>query len=202
MSCRALSLVMASALVLSAPRARADDKPAGSDTPSGATFRQGGALLDRSPQRRPFTISVFAGAPYAYYYYGVPFGVGGRFMIPIVHDGFIPPLNDSFGIEFGADLYGTYGVDRRFYTTFGLPVEVYWQFHFTSKFSAYVKVGAVLEFNFVPYTVCAPGAVVCRGYVYPSPIGNAGIIFRFTKTVSFRAEAGYPWVKIGFGFDL
>jgi hypothetical protein len=175
-----------------------DAKPATSDTPNGSTFHQSGALLDRSPQKRKMMISIFAGLPYGYYYYGFPFGVGGRFMIPILHDGFIPPVNDSFGIEFGADLSGVLG--SYFYPIIGLPAEVYWQFHFTKKFSAYAKAGVVIEFNPVPYT-CGP-ATVCRGYVSASPIGNVGLIYKFSESVSFRAEAGYPWIKIGLGFDI
>ncbi|MBL8916600.1 MAG: hypothetical protein JNM17_38220 [Archangium sp.] len=187
------------ALALSSLPVLADDKPSGgSDTPSSATFRQSGALLDRNPQKRNMMISVFVGFPYGYYYYGFPFGVGGRFLIPILHDGFIPPVNDSFGIEFGADLSGVLGA--YFYPTIGLPVEVYWQFHFTSKFSAYAKAGVVIEFNPVPYTCNGNG--ICRGYVSASPIGNLGLIYKFSEKVSFRAEAGYPWIKVGLGFDL
>lgn len=194
-----LALALASLPAFAEDEKDKDAKPAAtSDTPTGATFHQNGALLDRSPQKRKMMISIFAGLPYGYYYYGFPFGVGGRFLIPILHDGFISTVNESFGIEFGADLLGVLGA--RFYPTIGLPVEVYWQFHFTSKLSAYAKAGVVIEFNPVPYTCGA--SIVCRGYVSASPIGNVGLIYKFGPTVSFRAEAGYPWIKVGLGFDL
>lgn len=188
------------AAALSAKPVLADDPPpSGSDTPTESTWRRQGALLDRSPQRRSNVLSLFLGIPYGgYYFYGFPFGVGGRFLIPILHDGFIPAINDSFSIEFGADLYGVAGT--RFYPTLGIPVEVMWGFHFTQKFSAYAKVGAVLEINFVPYA-CG-GGILCRGVVSASPIGNVGLIYKFSEKISFRAEAGYPWIKVGFGFDM
>jgi hypothetical protein len=187
------------AALLAAPVLADDAKPTTSDSPSEAMFRQSGALLDRSPQRRPMMLSFFLGVPYNYSFYGFPFGLGARFMIPIVHDGFIAPVNDSFGIEFGADLFGVAGT--RFYPSLGIPVEVYWQFHFTKNFSAYAKVGAMLEVNFVGY---ACTTVACRAYtpVWFQPIGNVGIIYKFSQKVSFRAEAGYPWIKVGLGIDL
>ena len=189
------------ALALVSTPVLAEEAKSGSDTPTEATFHQQGALFDRSPQHRPQMLSVFVGSPYGYYYYGgFPFGLGARYQIPILHDGFIPAVNDSFEIEFGLDFSGVVGY--AFYPTLGIPVELMWQFHFTKKFSAYVKVGAVLEINFVPYYCnfggCGPG----YGPVGVHPIGNLGIIYKFTEKVSFRAEAGYPWVKVGLGFDL
>ncbi len=187
------------ALALVATPVLADDAaPSGSDTPTESTWRRSGALLDRSPQHRSQMLSIFLGLPYGYFYYGFPFGIGGRYLIPILHDGFLPSVNDSFSIEFGADLSGAVGT--RFYPILGIPVEVMWQFHFTSKFSAYAKVGVVLEFNFVPY-VCS-GTIACRGFVSASPIGNLGLVYKFTEKVSFRAEVGYPWIKVGLGFDM
>ncbi len=173
---------------------------AASDTPTETTWRQPGALLDRSPQRRPHMFSFFLGFPYGYYGYvygGVPFGLGVRYMIPLIHDGFVPSLNDSFNIEFGADFGGI--ATRVFYPIISIPVEVMWRLHFTSRFSGYVKVGAALEFNVVSYCTTA---YPCRTLVSANVIANVGLIYRFTDTVSFRAEAGYPWLKVGLGFDI
>lgn len=199
---RRLAKMTLMALALVATPVLADDAPpATSDTPSGNTWRRSGALLDRSAQRRSNMLSIFLGLPYGYYYYGFPFGIGGRFLIPILHDGFIPSVNDSFSIEFGLDLSGAVGT--RFYPTLGIPVEVLWQFHFTQKFSGYVKLGAVLEINFVPY-VCVGNFCGVTRYapVSASPIGGLGIMYKFSEKISFRAELGYPWAKVGLGFDM
>jgi hypothetical protein len=198
---RSAKFILLAAALMATPVLADDPPPSGSDTPTESTWRRKGALLDRSPQRRSNMLSLFVGLPYGYFYYGFPFGIGGRFLIPLVHDGFIPALNDSFSIEFGLDLTGAAGFGR-FYPTLGIPVEVMWAFHLTEKFAAYAKLGAVLEINFVPY-VCSGGFCgPARGVVSASPIGNVGIIYKFSQSVSFRAEAGYPWVKIGLGFDM
>lgn len=197
---RTLKMVLVATTLMALP-VMADDAPSkGSDTPSESTFRRSGALLDRSPQHRSQMLSIFLGLPYGYYYYGFPFGIGGRYLIPIIHDGFLPAVNDSFSIEFGLDLSGAVG--SRFYPTLGIPVEVMWAFHFTQKFAAYAKLGAVLEINFVPY-VCS--TVACGPLYAPvsvKPIGNLGLIYKFSEKVSFRAEVGYPWIKVGLGFDM
>ena len=156
--------------------------------------------MDRSPQRRSQMLSIFLGLPYGYFYYGFPFGLGGRYLIPILHDGFIPAVNDEFSIEFGADLSGAVGT--RFYPILGIPVEVLWNFHFTQKFSAYVKAGVVLEINFVPYVCVGNVCGATRGVVSASPVGNIGLMYKFSDKISFRAEAGYPWIKVGLGFDM
>lgn len=199
---RFLQIVLVAAALAASP-VWADEESKGSDTPSENTFRRSGSLLDRSPQHRSQMLSIFLGLPYGYfgYYGGFPFGLGARYEIPIIHDGFIPSVNDEFGIEFGLDFSGVLGgyVRTAFYPVLSLPVEVMWQFHFTPKFSAYAKVGVALEFNFVTY---CPAAGYCRSVVTAGPIGNIGLIYKFTEKISFRAEAGYPWVKVGLGFDM
>ena len=193
---RFTKLVLVAVTLMATPVLAEDEKPVESGD---SGYRQRGALLDRSPQRRSQMLSIFLGLPYGYFYYGFPFGLGGRYLIPILHDGFIPALNDEFSIEFGADLSGAVG-NRVFYPTLGIPVEVMWNFHFTQKFAAYVKAGVVLEINFVSY-VCTVGTL-CRGVVSASPIGNIGLMYKFSDKISFRAEAGYPWIKVGLGFDM
>src|SRR5690242_11393234 len=75
-----------------------------------SAFRQRDGLLDVSGKTRKQMLSFFAGIPwggylgYGYGYGGFPLDLGARYYIPIVHNGFIPQINDSFGIEFGADL--------------------------------------------------------------------------------------------------
>lgn len=160
--------------------------------------RSSGGLLDASTHRRPMMLSLFAGIPHAYgwYYGGVPFGVGARFLIPLVHDGFIPKVNDEFDIEFGADFFG---ISRgAFYGVFSLPVEVMWRFHMVDRLSLYAKLGVAIEFGVSNYCGFGP----CRsGFgVGVQPIGSVGLIFMATKTVALRLEAGYPWVKVGVGF--
>lgn len=193
---RRIAKLLVVALALAASPVLAEEGEASS---GGNALRRSGALLDRGPQKRPMMLSLFAGVPYGYFYYaGFPFGIGGRFYIPIVHDGFIPPVNDSFGIEFGLDFSGVAG--RSVYPVFAIPVEVMWRFHFQKTFSLYAKIGIALQFNVVSY--CPYTGYRSCGLVTADGIGNVGLIWHFTQKVALRVEAGYPWLKIGLGFDL
>ena len=102
----ALALVLATSFVGSAALAD-DDKPASSSGGSvDPSLRGPGSLSDASPQRRHPMLSFFLGFPAGYWGYGgIPFSVGARYLQPILHDGFVPSLNDSFGVEAGVDLY-------------------------------------------------------------------------------------------------
>lgn len=197
MMTRTLKMVSIAVALAASPVLADDDAP--KQESSGNVFRRSGALLDRSPQHRPQMFSAFLGLPYGYFYYaGFPFGIGLRYQIPILHDGFIPPVNDSFGIEFGVDFSGVAG--SRFYPVLAIPVEVLWQFHMTKTFSLYAKVGIALQFNIVSY--CPYTYYRSCGVVTADGIGNVGLIWHFTQKIALRVEAGYPWLKVGLGFDI
>jgi len=153
-------------------------------------------LLDKSTGhvRQPM-LSFFLGFPfgtgYGYSgYYGVfNFGLGARFYIPIVQEGFLPMLNDSFGIEFGADtifVFGGFGYGLGF--ALGIPVEARWSFHIFPKLEAYAKLGIGLGLFF--WSGVTP---------YPIFVANVGVLFRLNKTFYLRAELGSPAVKVGIG---
>ena len=93
-------------------------------------FRQAGGLLDRGEHKRDMMVSAFVGLPWYFGYGGFPLGVSGRFYLPLMHDGFIPPVNDSFGLEFGADflaVFASFGT----LVEIGIPAEVLWTFYLT-----------------------------------------------------------------------
>jgi hypothetical protein len=157
-----------------------------------------GGLHDASPQDRPMMLSFFAGINYGYYAdFGFPLQLGGRFYIPLVRDGFIPKLNDEFGLEFGLDLNFTFISDTYSYyhdsTVFGLgfPVEAMYDFHFTPTLDAYVKAGLIFGGDFSDH-------LHDGFYVYF--MTTVGMRLKITPSMYFRAEAGFPWVKAGLGF--
>ncbi len=162
------------------------------------SFRDRGGLLDASSQRRPSMLSLFIGFPYAYSYYGFPLGLSGRYYFPVLNDGFVPTINDSFGLEFGADLalYSRGG----FSTFLAIPIEAMWALHFFPKFAAYLKLGAAIEFRLG--RACARDECFEGLGVGAYPIGTLGFWYAFTDVVRFRLELGYPWVKIGLGFAI
>lgn len=120
-----------------------------------------------------------------------PFIFAGRFYIPIMHDGFLPPINDEFGVEFGADM-NVYTGGGRF--GLGFPVTAMWDFHFSEMFDAYCKAGFILGNDFVD---TRNGN---RNDFWYGPVAAAGIRLRITDWLYFRAEGGYPVVMAGLGF--
>ncbi len=152
----------------------------------GGGMRRSGYLLDASPQQRDMRLAIFGVLPYGYFGYGgFPVGVGATFYIPLVKDGFIPPLNDEFGIDFGADafIFFGYGVAP---IAFWVPVSVLWTFHFTDKLALYAKAGVALRIW--------PGFV---NAVFPDFTTAVGLNFMLSKGFGLRAEAGYPGIKLG-----
>lgn len=160
----------------------ADEAPAA----EGSGMHRPGFLLDRAEHSRDMILDLHVTLPYGHFFFGgFGIGVGGVFYIPLVRDGFIPPLNDEFGIDFGADvvLYPGY-ISGIFSLT--VPVTVVWTFHITDTFSAYAKAGIALR--------VWPGSLYA---IYPDPVGAAGINYMLSKSFGLRAEVGYPGIKVG-----
>ena len=181
-----LSFVLASSLALAQEGSNEGGEGGGSG------MRRSGYLLDRSPQQRDMRLAVYAVIPYGYAYYAFPLGAGATFYIPIVKDGFIPPLNDEFGIDFGADIVAFFGYASPL--AFWIPVSAVWTFHFTDRFSLYGKLGIALRIW--------PGYVGFGAAVFPDFIGAVGLNFMLSKSFGLRAEAGYPGLKLGVVFNF
>lgn len=152
-------------------------------------------LMDTSPQDRSNQLSFWLGLPFAY---GFGLDVGVRFSIPLVKNGFIPRLNNSFELEFGGDLayylgYYTYSVIIPY-----VEAAVRWTFYIVPKFAAYAKVGLGLGYAITAYSGFTP--------FYLSIPFSVGILYWITPSFALRAEAGggydYYGVRIGIGFDL
>ncbi len=190
-------LTLVTALLLAAVAA-ADTSKSGSDVTLNPDVHAQGALTDASPQHRPQMASFFVGLPFGYWGYGFPLGVGARYQIPILHDGFIPSINDSFAVEIGADLSL---INSSYWVPFiSIPVEAMWTLYFLQNFAGYIKLGLALEMSFSNF--CFGG--FCRsgfgaGVV---PIGTIGVMFKLSPSLVLRVEAGYPWLKVGIGIPL
>lgn len=171
-----LSLVVVSSLSFA-------DEPAAAEGGSG--MRRSGYLLDASSQERPMLLGIHAIVPYGYGFFGFGLGAGATFYIPLVKDGFIPPVNDEFGIDFGADLALFFAYSSAPFSI-TIPVCALWTFHITDKFSAYAKVGIALRIH--------PG---WSSPVLPDWVSVLGVNYMFSKGFGIRAEGGYPGLKIG-----
>lgn len=160
-------------------------------------LRAPGGLLDDGMKHRSPQLTLFVGLPSWYWGFG-PVGIGGRFYAPLLHQGLLPGVNDSFGIEVGADL-SFYGFNT-FASFLDIPVEAMWTLHLVPSVAAYLKFGVALELRF--------GSGYWGGYrwsngdVGPVLVGAAGVSVQLTPRITLRLEFGYPWFKLGLGFPF
>jgi hypothetical protein len=163
-------------------------------------WRAPGHLLDGSAQIRPHQIAVMWGIPWSF---GgtFPLSLGARYHLPLVHNGFIPKLNEWFGLELGAD------VDLYFWSGSTLcrlivPVEAFWAFRFNPSLAVYTRLGVGFEFWF--------GSGAWRWGTHRSGfrftarvISQWGVMWNFSEKLNLRAETGYPYfLRIGIGFNI
>lgn len=188
---RTLSATLLSlALVLVTPSvARADEA---ADESSASAVRQSGGLLDRSSQSRDQMFSVFASPTW---FLGFGIGVGARYTLPIVNEGFIPALNDSVELEFGGDasMGGWAGYS---YTTFTPAAEARWTFHITDQFSAYGKLGLGWTFAFANDSTF--GSTYGVGWLYW--MAGPGVLYKLNDSIALRAEISNYGLRAGVGF--
>lgn len=148
-------------------------------TTSGDSMRSPGGLYDATPHTRKSGVTIFGNLAW-----GSGLGLGGRFTLPLVADGFLAEINDSIELEFGGDFYflGWFG-----YTSLDIPVEARWTFHILPNFSAYAKVAIGAELWFQP------------GGISFWPLFNIGpgIAYRLGENFVLRAEAGNRGLRVG-----
>ncbi|MBN1205137.1 MAG: outer membrane beta-barrel protein [Myxococcaceae bacterium] len=167
---------------------------------SAATAPQGaaGGLYDTGPQERSPMLSFFGIVPW---WYGFGIGAGARYEMPIVPEGFIPTLNDSFELELGGDVWyadwGYLGTGYS-YTGLAIPVEGRWTFHFTPKLAAYGKLG--LGWHFIFWGDSVTGSSFSGGGLYWN--SATGVLYKLGDSFWLRGELGYTGLKLGAGFKF
>lgn len=127
------------------------------------------------------------GAPYGY-----GLALGGRFGVPLLHNGFVDELNNSVYLNFGADLYNTY--DRRIDGRgmgLGIPIAVQWNFYFTDEFSAFGELGANLY--------AGPAFFGGDAFLVDSTwlITSVGGRYHFSEATALHVRLGWPYASIG-----
>jgi hypothetical protein len=179
-----------------APEQSAPPPPPPNYAPAPAPAVQEGSIRDASDKRRPFTLSVLAYVPW---WYGIGIGARVGFEIPIVHNGFIPSINDSFSLEPSfAIAYSTYNqfsyYDDLHALRYTPALAVLWSFYFSPKFRVY---GAVnLGYTIVDYTGDLGGyEFKSDDYFYYEV--SAGIFYDFNQHLSVRAELGWQGLRGG-----
>jgi len=122
------------------------------------------------------------------------FGPGVRFGIPSAGPAFVPKINDSVAISFGAELLRSYrkycagpSCDDLGYWGLFIPVALQWNFWLTDKWSAFGEPGLVVRTAF-------DGCSKVQGCGGP-PVYFAGWVgarYHFTDTVSLTMRVGFP----------
>jgi hypothetical protein len=125
---------------------------------------------------------------YAYGSGFVGFGGGFRASIKILDRGFIPSLNNSVGISFGADFTTCpdYACTDSF--QFWIPVTLQWNFYLTKQWNAFADLGFALQNDGF------------FDHVYPSFVAEIGGRYQFSDTMSLTMRLGFPFFSVGVSF--
>jgi hypothetical protein len=139
-------------------------------------------------------------------------GLAGWYSFPIVKDGFIAPINDSFNLEFGAALdytwwnygYGVAGLDDCGYHTTGItPMGgVRWDFYLTPSWTVFGKAKAGIGYRTVSGSCNGVDLSDARGGTVFVPDGGAGAYWNFAPDMGMRFEVGYRGASVGLSINL
>ena len=135
---------------------------------------------------RPQLLDLHAGFPV----FGVGAALGARYGIPLVTNGFVPPINNSVYVNFGADVYTLSG----FGIGIGIPVSMQWNFYFTDEWSAFGEVGLNL--------FLAPGGGGGNLLLFGTNniISTVGGRYHLNDSVALHLRLGNPYAAFGVEF--
>jgi hypothetical protein len=132
------------------------------------------------------------------------YGIGARFAIPIVENGFVSTINNSVAIGFGVDLVHYDGCYFRGFACSAnfllLPVVMQWNFYVAQKWSVFGEPGLYIYKGFLDN--------VCNNAVGCSEPANFGVRpafylggrYYFSEHVTLTMRIGYPTFSLGVSF--
>lgn len=131
-------------------------------------------------------------------WYGTGVAAGARFGIPLVHNGFVPTLDNAVYLNFGLDLYYmndtfdcTSCIDNYGFG-FGVPVALHWEFFFNDTWSAFAEIGA--QFVAHPYWFRHGQFRSDPGQWFLAAVGGS---LHFSEAFSLTLRVGNPYVALG-----
>jgi hypothetical protein len=144
-------------------------------------------------------------------YYGgnAGFGLGVRFSIPVTDNGFIPTINNSVAVTFGADwlhyagacyfLGGACYGDANYIF---FPIALQWNFFVAHQWSVFGEPGLAVYHAFFPsgYCVNVPGGFHCATETSVWPVFEAGGRYHINENVALVMRIGYPTISFGVSF--
>jgi hypothetical protein len=135
---------------------------------------------------------------------GDSYGLGVRLSIPIVDRGFVPTINDTVAITFGADLLhfgGCFVANYSCSANFLLfPVAMQWNFYVAKQWSVFGEPGLFLYHGF--FDDC-PQGVTCFNVPTETGIQPAVYVggrYHFNDTMTLTMRLGFPTVSVGVSF--
>ncbi|MBK7861007.1 MAG: hypothetical protein IPJ65_20855 [Archangiaceae bacterium] len=179
---------------------KSDEHKDSAAEPSNSTdFKSTDALLDQSKgKHRPLMLSFFTGFRYPYYIGSIGLVLGARFNIPLVHDGFVPQINDSFDLEFGADFGLVPGLAYGCYTPVYVHpmIEPRYTVYLLPKLAAYVK---PLSLGFLIWPNSCGAGFSSFFFHYEASVG---VIYKLTNSIALRGEVGSYGIRAGIGISF
>ena len=141
--------------------------------------------------------------PHGLFGYDGPFatgvGVGGRFTIPIIDNGFIKSINNSVGIGAGFDVFFLNGCyytsaagNRCGETAFDIPVVMQWNFYVARQVSVFGEPG--VAFRHRSFNACGvPGCAEPDTNLFAPFIFYAGGRYHFNEHIAIIGRLGFDW---------
>lgn len=131
------------------------------------------------------------------------FGVGVRFGIPIVDNGFVESINNSVAISFGADLIHYdgcwyHGDCSANYLDF--PVAMQWNFYVASHWSVFGEPGLLVYHGFLNDCPANQTCVVAPHVTGIEPAIYVGGRYHFNEMTALTMRLGFPAFSLGFSF--
>jgi len=135
------------------------------------------------------------------------YGLGVRFSVPIVENGFVPSINNSVAIGFGVDfLHYDYCFWRGFNCSanaLAFPVVMQWNFFVAQKWSVFGEPGLFFWKGFYD-NPCdgnpACGPVNSPSAFYVAPALYVGGRYYFSEHIALTMRVGWPTLSIGASF--
>ncbi len=150
-------------------------------------------------------------------------GLGGRFTIPVVKNGFVSTINNNVGIGFGIDwlhysgcYYGRwYYYSGCYFNSFWFPIDLQWNFFLATHWSVFAELGLAIVYSDWGGPYYGGGGTCFDRFGNPYDCGGGGpnhfelepVVFiggryHFSESVALTLRLGWPYLSIGVSFML
>jgi hypothetical protein len=182
-------------------------------TPAQAQIREPGAHPKYSVELEPHFVLQW---DYTEWDSSDGIGVGGRVSIPVIDNGPITTINNSFAVGFGLDwthfddnCFGYYrNPNIAGYSCtanhFWIPAVAQWNFWFTPVVSAFAELGFAIQ-HAASDVNCGPAtAPYCGSYSHTTarPVFLVGPRFTLSNSFAITLRIGVPYLTVGGSFYL